>query len=237
MINTNTGSLFKNLLLNMPHLLPLSLIVIFLGGLQQANAKELHWDDGVYTHYSDQEPLVSMLEALAASQNTPIIMSDKIDTVVSGYYKKMSPKEIFLKILKTNGLVWYYDGESLYVEREDEMQTGSVSLTNISAAQFTRSLERLGILDHHYQWTTSDVDKMVYFKGPEPLVTAVLEMSKVLDKKPSRASRPSIYKWVDENGITNFSSDAPDKYKNNSQVRTLEGQQEQVMLEKPSIKQ
>ncbi len=227
MINTNTGSMFKSLLL--------TFIVTCSAGFQHVNAKELQWDDGVYTHYSDQEPLVSLLEALAASQNTPIIMSDKIETVVSGYYKKQSPKEIFLKVVKTNGLVWYYDGESLYVERENEMQTGSVSLTNISATQFTRSLERLGILDHHYQWTTSDVDNMVYFKGPEPFVTAVLEMSKVLDKKSSRVSRPSIYKWVDENGITNFSSDVPDKHKNNRQVQALEGQQEQVMLEKPSI--
>ena len=228
MINTNTGSRFNNRFKS----LLLTLMVTFSAGLQLASAKELHWDDGVYTHYSDQEPLVSLLEALASSQNTPIIMSDKIETVVSGYYKRMSPKEIFLKVLKTNGLVWYYDGEALYVEREDEMQTGSVSLTNISATQFTRSLERLGILDHHYQWTTSDIDRMVYFKGPEPFVTAVLEMSKVLDKK---SSRPNIYKWVDENGITNFSSDVPDKYKNNRQVQALEGQQEQVMLEKPSI--
>lgn len=234
MINTNTGSRFNNRFNKRFKSLLLTLMVTFSAGLQPASAKELHWDDGVYTHYSDQEPLVSLLEALASSQNTPIIMSDKIETVVSGYYKRLSPKEIFLKVVKTNGLVWYYDGESLYVERENEMQTGSVSLTHISAAQFTHSLERLGILDHHYQWTTSDVDKMVYFKGPEPFVTAVLEMSKVLDKN-KKSSRPSIYKWVDENGITNFSSDVPDKYKNNRQVQALEGQQEQVMLEKPSI--
>ena len=210
----------------------LSFIVMFVLGLQQATAKELHWDDSVYTHYSDQEPLVSLLEALASSQNTPIIMSEKIETTVSGYYKKMSPKEIFLKVIKTNGLVWYYDGETLYVEREDEMQTGSVSLSNVSASQFTSSLERLGILDHHYQWIASDVDRMVYFKGPEPFVTAVLEMSKVLDK-PS--SRPQVYRWVDENGVTNFSTDMPEIYKKNRREKALKDQQEQVMLAPPSI--
>lgn len=201
----------------------LSLMFIFIGvvlilvlAMPQAFAKDLSWDDSVYTHYSDQEPLISLLEALATSQKTPIIISDKIESVVSGYYRKMSPKDVFLKVIKSNGLVWYYDGETLYIEREDEMQTGSVSLTDISATQFTRSLERLGVLDHRYQWVNSDIDKMVYFKGPEPFVSAVLEMSKVLDKKDSR---PRIYKWVDSRGVTNFSSDVPDKYKNNREIK------------------
>jgi type III secretion protein C len=222
MINTITNPKLR--FLQLFSMIGLTIIL----AIQQVYAKDLDWDEGTYTHYSDQEPLVSLLDALAASQKTPIIMSDKIKATISGYYRKMPPKEIFLKVLKSNGLVWYYDGETLYVEREEEMQTGSVSLTNISATQFTRSLERLGVLDHHYQWVNSDVDKMVYFKGPEPFVTAVLEMSKVLDKK---TSRPRIYKWVDANGITNFSSDVPDKYKNNREVQLSGDKDVDVVLE------
>jgi len=207
----------------------LSCMLLVLTGTQPGFGKDLQWDNSVYTHYSDQEPLRSFLRALASSQKTPIIMSDKIDAVVSGYYRRKSPKEIFLNVVKSNGLVWYYDGDTLFVEREEEMQTGSVSLNNVTATEFTHSLERLGILDHRYQWVTSDVDRMVYFKGPEPFVTAVLEMSKVLDKKDSR---PTIYSWVDEKGVTNFSSEVPEKIKNNKQFKVIARSKDHLELEK-----
>ncbi len=209
-----------------------SLICIVLLCISTAQAKELQWNAGTYTHYSDQEPLKSFLEALSASQNTPIIMSDKIDTVISGYYKEKTAKSIFLDVLKSNGLVWYYDGDTLFVEREEEMQTGSVSLSNITASKFTNSLERLGILDHRYQWISSDVDSMVYFKGPEPFVTAVLEMSKVLDKK---VSTTRIFKWVDARGVTHFSSDAPDKFEESIELKVFKGDNQDVVMEKPRI--
>ena len=231
------GSIMINIIPNpvtkyILHSILFSVVCILSLSVQQLHAKELQWSGGKYTHYSDQEPLKSFLEALAASQKTPIIMSDKIDTVISGYYKKKSPKNIFLDVLKSNGLVWYYDGDTLFVEREEEMQTGSVSLVNVTASEFTSSLERLGILDHHYQWISSDADRMVYFKGPEPFVTAVLEMSKVLDKK---VSHTSIYRWVDENGTTNFTSDAPDKYKKRTELKIVKEVEKKVASGKPRI--
>ena len=178
-------------------------------------AKELPWSSKPYTHFSDQEPLRDFLEALAASQKTPIVISEKIEVVVSGYYKKMIPRDIFGEVAKANGLVWYYDGNTLYINREDEMQTGSVSLKYATPTGFTHALERLGVLDHHYHWVASDVDRMIYFKGPEQFVTAVLEMSKALDKKQDK---PSVYRWVDDNGITNFSTSLPSEYNSSFEV-------------------
>lgn len=179
-------------------------------------AKDLPWSDTPYTHFSDQEPLKDFFNALAASQKTPIVVSDKIDTVVSGYYKRMTPKAIFLEVVKSNGLVWYFDGNTLFINREDEMQSGTVSLTNTTASAFTSALERLGVLDHHYHWVASDVDQMVYFKGPEQFVTAVLAMSESLDKKQKKVS---IYKWVDKKGVTNFSSSLPEEGKTSVELK------------------
>jgi len=59
---------------------------------------------------------------------------------------------------------------------------------------------------------------MVYFKGPKQFVTAVIEMSKVLDKK---LSRPSVFRWVDKRGVTHFSSKLPKEYENNKAVEVI----------------
>jgi len=214
------------------------LVVLYICLVSSVFAKDLPWTETTYTHFSDQEPLTDFFAALAASQKTPIVVSEKIDTVVSGYYKKMTPKAIFLEVIKSNGLVWYFDGNTLFINREDEMQAGTVSLTNTSASAFTHSLERLGVLDHHYHWVASDIDQMVYFKGPEQFVTAVLAMSKSLDKKQKKSS---IYKWVDKNGVTNFSSSLPEEGKTsvdlqrevNNGLRTPKISDRIVVLDKP----
>ena len=213
-------------------------VVLYVCLVSGAFAKDLPWTEKTYTHFSDQEPLTDFFAALAASQKTPVVVSEKIDTVVSGYYKKMTPKAIFLEVVKSNGLVWYFDGNTLFINREDEMQAGTVSLTNTSASAFTRSLERLGVLDHHYHWVASDIDQMVYFKGPEQFVTAVLAMSKSLDKKQKKTS---IYKWVDKKGVTNFSSSLPEEGKTSvdlqrevkNGVRTPMVSDRIVVLDKP----
>ncbi|HIQ07614.1 MAG TPA: DUF4124 domain-containing protein [Thiotrichaceae bacterium] len=199
-------------------ILNLMVISLFLGVVGHAIARDLPWDDNLYTHYSDQEPLRSFLESLAAEEGTPVVISKSIDAKISGYYRQQTPRAIFLDVMKSNNLVWYYDGDSLYISREDEMQTGTVSLTNATATEFTKSLERLGVLDHHYHWVKSDIDSMVYFKGPKQFVTAVIEMSKVLDKK---LSRPSVFRWVDKRGVTHFSSKLPKEYENNKAVEVI----------------
>ncbi|MCK5725542.1 MAG: DUF4124 domain-containing protein [Thiotrichaceae bacterium] len=193
-------------------------MIIIVSIANTAVARDLPWKDNIYTHYSNQEPLRSFLESLAATENTPIIVSDQIDTTISGYYLNKTSKEIFLDVVKANNLAWYYDGDHLYVSRESQMQTGTVKLTHATATEFTKSLKRLGILDHHYHWVKSDIDRMVYFKGPEQFVSAVLEMSKVLD---SKAAKPSIFRWVDKRGVTHFSSELPTEYENNNNVEVI----------------
>lgn len=187
-------------------------IALYIGAASDAFSKDLpvSWTEKTYTHFSNQEPLKDLLTTLAATQKTPIVVSEKINTVISGYYKQITPKAIFLEVIKTNGLVWYFDGNTLFINREDEMQTATVSLNNTSASAFTHALERLGVLDHQYHWVASDVDQMIYFKGPEQFVTAVLTMSESLDKEQKKVS---IYKWVDKNGVTNFSSSLPEEGK------------------------
>lgn len=196
--------------MNLKHLITSTLSISLVFCSLSLQAAPLPWAESEYAHYSNQEPIRDLLSALSASQKTPIVISKKVDSVVSAYFKTNSAKQIFDDIVKTYNLSWYYDGDTLYVYTKDEVETGSVALKYISPKDFTRSMKRLGILDDHFYWVASDVDKMIYFKGPERFVSSVLEMSKVLDKKTAkREITGEIYKWVDKRGVVNFGSKLP----------------------------
>lgn len=186
-----------------------NLFFIFIVSLisYTAIAAPVPWKNETYSHFSDQEPLADLLKTLAATDDIPIVVSPKVKDIVSLHYKMMQPADMFAELVKTYGLIWYYDKESLYVYKEDEVQTASVSLKTMSPDAFTNSMKRMEVLDDRFQWQISEVDNIIYFTGPERFVSAVLDMAKVIDtQKPARRQ---VYRWKDKNGVVNFSSEDP----------------------------
>lgn len=174
---------------------------------QMISAAPLPWNDEPYSHYSDEEPLAEMLKTLSANQGTPITISTRVEDVVSMHYKNEPSKVIFEDLAKTYGLIWYYDGEAIFVYKEDEAKRGSVSMKNMSPQEFSEALQRLQVLDDQYHWEVSELDNVIYFTGPERFVNSVISMARLMDNQPKK--RAQIFKWTDASGRVNFSNERP----------------------------
>ena len=183
------------------------LIVCLLLLTKAAWAAPLTWSQQAYSHFSDQEPLVDLLQTLASTQKVPVVLSPQIKDVVSLHYKQQLPEVIFDNLVKTYGLIWFFDGETLYVYKENEAQRGSVSLEKMTPQAFTTAMKRLNVLDSQYHWEVSEVDNMIYFTGPERFVSSVLDMAKMMDTQ--KLERPQVYKWIDAKGQVNYSNERP----------------------------
>ncbi|EIJ35765.1 hypothetical protein [Thiothrix nivea] len=170
-------------------------------------AAPVPWKAEKYSHFSDQEPLADLLKTLAALQDIPIVVSPKVKDVVSLHMQERTPEDMFNELVRNYGLIWYYDKEALFVYKEDEVQTGSVSMKKMSPQEFTNSLKRLQVLDERFQWEVSEVDNIIYFTGPERFVSSVLDMAKVMDTQD--LARRQVYRWVDRKGVVNYSSEDP----------------------------
>lgn len=186
---------------------PLLPVIICTSFLSCVHAASLPWNDKPYSHYSDQEPLSEMLKTLAANQGTPITLSPKVDDVVSMHYKNRRSRSIFDDLVKTYGLIWYYDGESVFVYKEEEARRGSVSMENMTPSEFSEALKRLEVLDDQFHWEVSEVDNVIYFTGPERFVSSVLSMAELMDNNASK--RTKIFRWTDASGQVNFSNERP----------------------------
>lgn len=198
------------------------IIALFLLAVAQVGfAAPLTWSDKPYSHFSDQEPLSELLNTLATTQKTPVVISPKVNEVVSLHYKQRKPEDIFQDLVKTYGLIWFFDGETLFVYKESEAQRGSISMEKMSPKAFTAAMERLNVVDNQYRWEVSEVDNMIYFTGPERFVSAVLDMAKMMDRQSS--DRTQVYKWVDANGRVNYSNERPtDTFDSSKDVSTKE---------------
>lgn len=177
-------------------------------------ADALPWETETYTHYSEQEPLREMLQAMASALNTTAVISDDIDDVVSVYYREAAPKTILNELSQAHDLMWFYDGEALFVYKKDEAQTGSVTLKHMPVSEFTSTMKKLGIFSDEFYWKELEEESLIQFKGPERFVTSVLQMAKIVDVP--RTSHQKVYKWVDTKGVVNFSSRNPNKGRTDS---------------------
>lgn len=180
-------------------------LLLLLGS--HAIAAPVPWKPDNYSHFSDQEPLPELLKTLASLQDLPIVVSPKVKDVVSLHLQNRKPQEIFNELVKNYGLIWYYDKEALFVYKEEEVQSASVSMQKMSPQEFTNALKRLEVLEERFQWQVSEVDNIIYLTGPERFVSAVLDMAKVMDTQD--LSRRQVYRWKDKEGVMNYSSEDP----------------------------
>lgn len=170
-------------------------------------AAPLTWNEKRYSHFSDQEPLKDMLQALVSTQSMPLIVSPRVTDVVSLHYKNRLPRDIFNELIRTHNLIWFFDGDTLYVYKESEAQRGSISMKTMSPREFSAALKRLNVLEDQYHWEVSSIDNMIYFSGPERFVSAVLNLARLADS--GNTGRPQVYKWTDSRGQINYSNERP----------------------------
>lgn len=183
-----------------------AILSLLLAG-NAAIAAPVPWKSDNYSHFSDQEPLPELLKTLASLQDLPIVVSPKVKEVVSLHLQNRKPQEIFNELVKNYGLIWYYDKEALFVYKEEEVQSASVSMKKMSPQEFTNALKRLEVLEERFQWQISEVDNIIYLTGPERFVSAVLDMAKVMDTQD--LARRQVYRWKDKAGVMNYSSEDP----------------------------
>ncbi len=197
-------------------------------------AAPLPWGDKPYSHFSDQEPLVDMLTTLAANEKTPIVLSPNIKQVISAHFKERPVKSIFEELVKTQGLIWYYDKETLYIYKEDEVKTGSISLKSLTPSEFLDALKRLEIYDDKFKWEISEVDNIIKITGPERLINVAIDNAKLMDSQAEKEKR--IYKWKDNQGKIHYSSERPALGSSNWDVKVSEKYPGVVVLDVIPVK-
>lgn len=177
-----------------------------------AQAAPPTWSATPFSYYAVNDDIAEVLRGFAASQGIPVVVSDKITGKINGRFNQLAPEEFLRRLVAAYGLVWYYDGHVLYVYRADEMRSRIVKLNFYPVARFQKTLQQLGILDDRFIFKPVEGEGIVFVSGPKPFLDLVEEMGKTLDASfpvKATAQADAVYRWADENGRVNYSSEPP----------------------------
>ncbi|EPZ5683306.1 type III secretion system secretin MxiD [Shigella flexneri] len=166
----------------------LTLLIVLLPLIVNANNIDSHLleQNDIAKYVAQSDTVGSFFERLSALLNYPIVVSKQAAKKrISGEFDLSNPEEMLEKLTLLVGLIWYKDGNALYIYDSGELISKVILLENISLNYLIQYLKDANLYDHRYPIRGNISDKTFYISGPPALVELVANTATLLDKQVS----------------------------------------------------
>lgn len=113
----------------------------------QALAQPIPWRGSPYFVSSQNTSLASVLRDLGANSGLPVVVSPRITEAYAGSLQDQPRGRVLEELSRLYQLLPYYDGNTLYVYKAQDMEQAVLSPTHLSGAEMAQLLRRSGLLD------------------------------------------------------------------------------------------
>lgn len=97
------------------------------------------------------DSLRTFFDAMALQLKEPVIVSKMAARKkITGNFEFHDPNALLEKLSLQLGLIWYFDGQAIYIYDASEMRNAVVSLRNVSLNEFNNFLKRSGLYNKNY---------------------------------------------------------------------------------------
>jgi len=135
------------------------------------------WQEASFTFIADNQDLAKVLASFCRTFGVEPQFSNAVTArrdLVNGKITTSSPTEFLNQLSSTYGLQWFYYGGTLYVSRNFETATRSISATGMSLRNFQKALTDLGILESKFGWGEIPDRGVAMVSGPPSYVDLVV---------------------------------------------------------------
>ena len=172
----------------------------------EPSAQEGDFGSRPYAYFGNSDPVADVLHNFASNYAIPIIISEGVDGVVNGRIGPLSAVEFLDKIAQLNNLIWYFDGNTLYVYNSNEIEKQIINLQFLSTEEFQKTLMDIGIWDSRFYWRSRPEEGIIYLSGPPRYMELVTQTASLLDAKAGQRQKsrltvkvfPLRYAWADD---------------------------------------
>ncbi|ALP43070.1 EscC/YscC/HrcC family type III secretion system outer membrane ring protein [Aeromonas schubertii] len=113
----------------------------------QTLAQPIPWRGAPYFVSSQNTPLASVLRDLGANSGLPVVVSPRITEAYAGELQDQPRGRVLSELARLYQLLPYYDGNTLYVYKAQEMEQAVFSPAYLSGGAMARLLRHSGLLD------------------------------------------------------------------------------------------
>ncbi|EAA3660121.1 EscC/YscC/HrcC family type III secretion system outer membrane ring protein [Salmonella enterica] len=113
----------------------------------QPLAQQIPWRGAPYFISSQNTPLSSVLRDLGANSGLPVVVSPRITEAYAGELEDKPSGRVLSELAHLYHLLPYYDGNTLYIYKAQEMEKAVLSPSYLSGSAMARLLRHSGLLD------------------------------------------------------------------------------------------
>ncbi|WP_338585551.1 type III secretion system outer membrane ring subunit SctC [Pseudomonas sp. MAG733B] len=139
----------------------------------------------VYNFEAREQSARTFFSELSGPLGKPVIVSKAAAAKrVSGTFDLLVPQRTFERISTQMGLIWYSDGQAIYLYDASEFKSSMMSLHTLTVAKLQAFLERSGLHDKRYP-LRHDGLRTFHVSGPPMYVDLVVQAAGMMDNQRS----------------------------------------------------
>jgi type III secretion protein C len=139
----------------------------------------------IYQFEAREQSARTFFSELSGPLGKPVIVSKAAAAKrVSGTFDLLTPQRTFERISLQMGLIWYTDGQAIYLYDASEFKSSMMSLQTLTVARLQAFLERSGLHDKRYP-LRHDGLRTFHVSGPPMYVDLVVQAAGMMDNQRS----------------------------------------------------
>lgn len=139
----------------------------------------------VYTFEAREQSARTFFSELSGSLGKPVIVSKAAAAKrIGGSFDLRTPQRTFERVSAQMGLIWYSDGQAIYLYDAAEIKSSMMSLQTLTVAKLQGFLGRSGLHDARYP-LRHDGLRTFHVSGPPMYVDLVVQAAGLMDNQRS----------------------------------------------------
>ncbi|WP_338524078.1 type III secretion system outer membrane ring subunit SctC [Pseudomonas batumici] len=132
---------------------------------------------------ANEQGVEQVFKAFFADTNLSVVLSAKAKRYrVSGNFLLEAPFKELTTLSNKLGLIWYFDGQVIYIYDATEIKSSVVSVSRTSLKSLTGFLRSAALYDERYPLRGDDTSRTFYISGPPKYIDIITSSASFLDE-------------------------------------------------------
>lgn len=137
-----------------------------------------------------KEPVEQLFKAIGSEIHKPARLSNKARQYrISGEFDLRKPFELIERVTSSLGLIWYFDGQIIYVYDNSEVASAMLTVASDTVDSLVSSLKKSALYDNRFPIRHAVGTDLVYVSGPPKYVEVVQAAAALLHTQTAVTQR------------------------------------------------
>ena len=149
------------------------------------SGQEQDWLQKQFGYVANNESLRSLLYDFGTTLGVPVIVSGRINAIADDHVPVMSAEQFLAELHTRFGMIWVYDGTTLYLYDDTESESETVPFPFAKRDSFKDTIEAAGIRGVPLNWIFLPAEGALQLSGPPRFVEWGAEVADGLTQRTS----------------------------------------------------